>query len=155
MTASDDLYYAASARSDSQRKRMEELEAAGICIFCPANVAEHQPEPVEFSGQHWYVVKNAYPYVGTAVHYLIVPHAHIRTFDELPDEAGSELWAIKRKLKQLIAPMATASVERSGDMRYNGGSVAHYHVHFVVPQSFPSTPVRFRVSSHPADSEDG
>jgi diadenosine tetraphosphate (Ap4A) HIT family hydrolase len=144
MTVSTDLlYYLDAARSDEQRAYMEELEAAGICIFCP----DHQRMPVEFSGEHWYVTRNDFPYAGTVAHYLIVPHRHVRSFDELPDAAGAELWAIKRRLKEQLDPLAVATVERSGDMRFNGGSVAHLHTHFVALDAAPEATVRFRVSA--------
>ena len=142
MTVSE-LYDLTAARSEDQHQYMEELEAAGICIFCSE---EHRPK-VELSGSHWYVVENDYPYEGTSGHYLIVPHAHVSSFDELPDEAALELWALKRELKERLDPPATATVERSGDMRYNGGSVAHLHVHFVALETAPTRTVKFRVSA--------
>lgn len=147
MTAADDaLYHLPAARGEQQRRRMEELQAAGICVFCPEHFQTYNPEPVELRGEHWYVARNAYPYRGTRAHYLIVPHAHVAGFEELPDAAGAELWALKRKLHEQLRPVAVATVERSGDMRYNGGSVAHLHVHFVALDEAPERTVRFRVS---------
>ena len=143
----DALYHLDAARSEDQRRYMERLEGDRICIFCPEHVAEFQSEPVEFSGEHWYVTKNAYPYAGTVAHYLIVANRHVSAFDELPDAAGAELWAIKRRLKAQLAPAATATIERSGRMALNGGSVAHLHTHFVVLDADPATTVRFRVSA--------
>ena len=130
-TRANRLYDIEAARSAAQRKRMEDLEAAGICVFCPEHVAEHQPEPVEHMGDHWYVTKNRYPYEGTLAHYLIVARPHVTSFDEMPDEAGAELWSIKRMLNARLDPAAIATVERSGNMLYNGGSVAHLHIHLV------------------------
>jgi diadenosine tetraphosphate (Ap4A) HIT family hydrolase len=147
MSASPErLYHLDAGRSDEQRARMEALEAAGICIFCAEHRHEH-PQPVEHVGEHWWVTRNAFPYAGTVAHYLIVAVPHVRTFDELPDAAGAELWALKRMLKQRLAPLATATVERSGDMRLNGGSVAHLHTHFVALDPSPQATVRFRVSA--------
>jgi ATP adenylyltransferase len=142
--SADPLYHLEAARSDEQRASMARLEADGICIFCPG----HQRMPVEQEGEHWYVTRNDFPYAGTVAHYLIVPHRHVTSFDELPDAAGAELWAIKRRLKAQLAPLAVATVERSGDMRYNGGSVAHLHTHFVALDAAPEQTVRFRVSAH-------
>jgi ATP adenylyltransferase len=147
MTASTEaLYYLAAARGEEQRRHMEELAAAGVCVFCPEHFAAYHREPVEFSGEHWYATRNDYPYAGTRAHYLIVPHRHVAAFEELPDAAGAELWALKRKLRAQLEPLAVATVERSGDMRYNGGSVAHLHVHFVALDDAPERTVRFRVS---------
>lgn len=143
----EQLYSLDAARSEDQRRYMEGLEAAGICIFCPEHVAPQQREPIEFTGEHWYVKKNDYPYEGALAHYLIVSRLHVASFDELPDEAGAELWAIKRRLKAQLEPVALATVERSGDMRFNGGSVAHLHVHLVALDTAPAATVRFRVSA--------
>jgi ATP adenylyltransferase len=148
----DALYSFDAARSSEQRRYMEELAAAGICILCPEHVAEQQREPIEHSGRHWYVKKNDYPYEGSLAHYLVVSRTHVSSFDELPDDAGAELWAIKRDLKARLQPVAFATVERSGDMGYNGGSVAHLHVHVVALDANPAATVRFRVSAHAGDA---
>lgn len=147
------LYFLDAARSRDQRLYMEGLERDGICIFCEEHVAEHQANPVEMRGEHWFVTRNSYPYAGTAAHYLIVARRHVRTFDELPDEAGAELWSIKRTLKRQLDPVATATVERSGEMQFNGGSVAHLHVHFVALEESPEETVRFKVSAEGASEQ--
>lgn len=141
------LYFLDAARSSDQRRYMEGLEREGICIFCEEHVEEYQAHPVESRGEHWFVTRNSYPYPGAAAHYLIVARRHVRCFDELPDEAGAELWSIKRTLKRRLDPLATATVERSGEMRFNGGSVAHLHIHFVALDESPEATVRFKVSA--------
>jgi ATP adenylyltransferase len=148
MSAQRPLYNLDAAREDEQRAYMEQLEAEGICVFCPEHVEQYHREPVEHTGTHWYVTRNDYPYEGSAAHYLIVARRHVASFDELPDEAGAELWQIRRELKGRLAPIALATVERSGDMRFNGGSVAHLHVHLVALGETPAKTVRFRVSAH-------
>jgi dihydrofolate reductase/diadenosine tetraphosphate (Ap4A) HIT family hydrolase len=145
------LYHLPAARSRQQLERMQELEDARICRFCPADFDGESSTPTILSGEHWYVIRNEYPYAGTSGHYLIVSRRHATSFDELPDEAGAELWAIRRKLSSDIGPKATATVERSGDMALNGGSVAHLHVHFLTLDAVPDNPVRFRVSGRKAD----
>jgi ATP adenylyltransferase len=150
-TGADALYHLEAARSEEQRRYMEKLEDEGICVFCPAHFETHHREPVELAGEHWYVTKNDYPYTGTRAHYLIVPHVHVSSFEDLPDEAGAELWALRRQLKARLDPLAVATIERSGDMRYNGGSVAHLHIHFVALDEAPAKTVRFRVSRKPRD----
>lgn len=148
----DALYHLDAARSDAQRARMEQLERDGVCIFCPEHFARFHPEPLVSSGEHWYVTRNAYPYEGVAAHFLIIPHRHVTSFDALPDEAGAELWRLKRELREHLAPLALATIERSGDMRYNGGSIAHLHTHVVALNAAPASTVRFRVSAYaPAD----
>src|SRR5205085_4554595 len=135
-------YDLSAARTPEQLARMQALEARAECIFCPEHAGE-----ILHRGEHWYVKHNDFPYEGTVAHYLIVPLRHVVAFDELPDEAGAELWAIKRMLKAQHAPLATATVERSGDMRLNGGSVAHLHTHFVAFDGVPPATVGFRASA--------
>jgi diadenosine tetraphosphate (Ap4A) HIT family hydrolase len=154
--ADDDLgllYYLDAARSEEQRAYMAQLEADRVCVFCPEHVASHHRQPIEWRGEHWYVTRNDFPYAGAVAHYLIVPHAHVTSFHQLPDAAGAELWAIKRRLRVQLAPRATATVERSGDMRFNGGSVAHLHTHFVALDDAPAKTVRFKVSVTAPDDE--
>lgn len=145
------LYHLGAARSAEQLERMRRLEEQRICVFCDEHVAAVQGETIELRGEHWYVVRNGFPYPGTRAHYLIVANRHVGSFEELPDAAGAELWALKRELASRLQPLATATVERSGDMRYNGGSVAHLHVHFVALDADPQQTVRFKVSRAPDD----
>ncbi|MGO9490012.1 MAG: HIT family protein [Solirubrobacteraceae bacterium] len=142
------LYNLEAARGADQLERMRGLEQEGVCVFCLEHADRLQREPVEQVGEHWYVTRNDFPYEGTAEHYLIVARAHVVSFDELPDEAGAELWRIRRELKDRLGAAAFATVERSGDMRFNGGSVAHLHVHLVALDPAPAATVRFRVSAH-------
>jgi diadenosine tetraphosphate (Ap4A) HIT family hydrolase len=144
------LYNFEAARGSEQLSRMRELEAEGVCIFCPEHAGRYQREPVEQTGEHWYVTRNDFPYEGAAAHYLIVARRHVSTFAELPDEAGAELWRIRRELAERLGAVAFATIERSGDMRFNGGSVAHLHVHLVALDPDPAKTVRFRVSARSA-----
>jgi ATP adenylyltransferase len=144
------LYNLEAARGSEQLSRMRELEAEGVCIFCPEHAGRYQREPVEQTGEHWYVTRNDFPYEGTAAHYLIVARRHVSAFEALPDAAGAELWQIRRELAERLGAVAYATIERSGDMRFNGGSVAHLHVHMVALDPDPAKTVRFRVSARSA-----
>src|SRR5919112_260928 len=113
MTAPADLLYDLdAARTDEQRAYMEELQADGICIFCPEHVGAHHAHPVEREGEHWYVTRNAYPYAGTTDLFLIPPKRHLRSLEARREEAGPELGGHRRWLKQRLAPVAMATVER-------------------------------------------
>ncbi len=132
---------------------MRRLEDEGVCVFC----REHDPRQAQgeiYVGRHWYVTENDFPYEGTVAHFLIVARRHVGSFDELPDDAGSELWQIRRALKRKLGAPAFATVERSGDMRLNGGSVEHLHIHMVALDEEPVKTVRFRVSAHGLDDLD-
>lgn len=146
------LYNVQAARGEDQRRRMLRLEEEGVCIFCPEHAGTMQRHPIEHMGEHWYVTRNDFPYEGARAHYLIVARRHVTAFEELPDEAGRELWRIRRELRARLDAPALATVERSGDMRFNGGSVAHLHIHVVALPENPPVTVRFRVSAYGADA---
>lgn len=149
------LYNVPAGRSEDQRRYMEELEGAEVCIFCHQHFQEHHREPIEMKGHYWYVTKNDYPYPGSKHHYLIVPFQHVASVDELPAAAGLELFSLVRRLKNKLGTVSEAIVMRSGDMRLNGGSVEHLHAHFVVGDidSPGYKDIRFRVSSRPDGSK--
>lgn len=146
------LYNLDAARGAEQLERMRGLEAEGVCIFCPEHAGRWQREPVEHEGEHWYVTRNDFPYEGATAHYLIVSRLHVQAFEQLPDEAGAELWKIRRELSERLGAPAYATVERSGDMRLNGGSVEHLHVHFLALEEEPAQTVRFRVSARAGET---
>jgi ATP adenylyltransferase len=145
------LYNLDAARGEEQREYMRGLEAEGICVFCEEHVGEYQRQPVEHTGTHWYVTRNDFPYEGAAAHYLIVARRHVGSFAELPAEAGAELWEIRRELAERLGAVSYATIERSGDMRFNGGSVEHLHVHMLALEPEPAATVRFRVSARAAE----
>jgi ATP adenylyltransferase len=146
----DRLYDLAAARTPEQLAHMEDLEARRACVFCPEHFAAEHREPVLRRGEHWYVTENDFPYAGTEAHYLVVPHEHVTGFEQLPDAAGAELWGHRRWIRERHRARALATVERSGDMTLNGGSVAHLHVHVAVLGPDPAATVRFRVSAKAA-----
>lgn len=146
------LYHFPAARTEEQRKYMEQLERDGVCVFCLEYFDRYHQEPIEIDGRYWYVTKNDYPYKGSAVHLLIVPKEHVESLTELPCEAGTELFSLFDKIKRQYSTASEALILRNGDMRFNGGSVAHLHFHFVSGDVDNSDhePIRFKVSSRDA-----
>ena len=43
----ESLYHVPAGRGPEQRRYMEDLEAAGICVFCPDHFATYHREPIE------------------------------------------------------------------------------------------------------------
>jgi ATP adenylyltransferase len=145
------LYYLPAARTDEQLEQMMQLEESGICVFCPQHFDEHHENPVEHGGTYWYVTKNDYPYKHTRAHLLIVPRKHITSVAELSSESWAEFGEIVAWAIDHYSLASQAVVIRSGDMRYNGGSVAHLHAHLVSgdPDDPDFEPVKFKVASKP------
>ncbi|HVE80583.1 MAG TPA: HIT domain-containing protein [Candidatus Dormibacteraeota bacterium] len=148
------LYNVEAARTPEQLEKMRQLEDEGICVFCLEYFAQYHTEPICMDGQYWYVTKNDYPYQGALVHLLIVAKEHVTAITEMPTEAGSELFAMLATLRQAHQASSEAIVARSGDMRFNAGSVEHLHIHYVIgnPALAESSPVRFKLSSAPKNN---
>jgi len=144
------LYCFENVRTEEQRAEMARLDAAGICLFCPEHLATHARQQILLSTEHWSVTPNAYPYQGSALHLLLVPHQHAGDLLELSDAARSDFW---------VALAATAREHglrhyglgvRNGDCRYTGATITHVHAHVLVGSDDPAAPpVRMRLSSRP------
>jgi ATP adenylyltransferase len=141
-----------AARSQAQLGKMKELESKGLCIFCMDVVTKESKNPIEFETSHWYVKKNDYPYENTELHLIVAPKDHIKTITELSEEAKAEFLNVISEIEKRYKTDSFAIGIRSGDMRFNGGSIEHLHAHFIVAKPNPDKDkqVRFKMSSYPA-----
>lgn len=141
------------ARSKDQLKQMQDLAGRGVCAFCPEHIEAEHREPIELNTGHWLVTKNDYPYEHTTLHLLLIPHEHVRTFSALSPAARTDFAETIQKVEAQWKLGSYALGMRSGDMRYNGGSVEHLHAHIVVGNVDEAghEPVRFKMSSRPKD----
>jgi len=146
------LYCTDNYRTDEQLEEMRRLEAAGICLFCPAALREHARQRVTFETRHWAVTPNAFPYQGTRLHLLVVPHQHANDMLDLDDEALADFWAVLRQVRERFDLGHYGLGVRNGNCSFTGATIAHVHAHVLVgdPALDPEVPVRMRFSSRPA-----
>lgn len=139
------------ARNEQQRKQMQELSDRSVCAFCRENIETEQKQPIEYESDHWVVKKNDYPYKNTHLHLLLIPKYHVRTISELPLAARQDYLETVIHCEKHWDLKSYALGFRSGDMRLNGGSVAHLHSHIIVGDTSATEhePVRFKMSSRP------
>lgn len=140
-----------TARHESQLQQMKDLAKRGVCAFCYANIQTEQREPIELETDHWVVKKNDYPYEGTRHHLMLIPKEHVKTFGDLSVAAQQDFAHTIPKIEQQWKLTSYALGMRSGDFRFNGGSVEHLHAHIVVGDTGKTDhePVRFKMSSRP------
>lgn len=145
------LYCTDNYRTDEQLAEMRRLEAAGICLFCPASLREHASQEIAFETRHWSVTPNAFPYRGTRLHLLIVPHQHASDLLDLGDEALADFWAALRQVREQYGLDYYGLGVRNGNCSFTGATIAHVHAHVLVgdPESEPEVPVRMKFSSRP------
>jgi ATP adenylyltransferase len=146
------FYCFENARTADQVAEMRRLDAAGICLFCPDGLAHHPPERILLRTRHWTALQNDFPYPGTRMHLLLVPHQHAADLTGLPAEAQQDFWqALAAVVRELQLTYYGLGV-RNGDCRYTGASIEHVHAHVLVgdPDQDGADPVRMRFSARPA-----
>jgi diadenosine tetraphosphate (Ap4A) HIT family hydrolase len=145
------LYYFGNYRTEEQLAQMQELEAAGVCLFCP----EHLPNfrPVVHRTALWTVTTNRFPYRETRLHYLLLPDEHVTDLVDLSPAAQQDFWVALGWLREHHAMGHYGLAVRNGDSAYTGGTIRHLHVH--VLQGDVEDPdhqgVRVRLSSRPSE----
>jgi ATP adenylyltransferase len=144
------LYHIKAARTDAQKADMEDLERRGICIFCPQNIGE-DTNPLEVDTDHWMVKKNSFPYKNTSLHLLAIPKVHVKTMSAIDSRAQQDFFNVIKQCEEKFNLESYALVVRSGDMRRNGGSIEHLHVHIIVgdTENPDHEAVKAKISSKP------
>lgn len=115
----------------------EKIVKDKVCPFCvdfskKKDTFQYHSKPVLFHGKHWVVTENFDPYKGTEHHLMFIHRKHIVSFSELKPAALKELVLLTKKLEEKFSLPAGVFLFRFGDTRYTGGSVNHFHGHFVL-----------------------
>lgn len=144
------LYCFEHARTPEQLAEMRRLDAAGICLFCPQQLASHPRQEVLFRTRHWSATLNEFPYQGTSLHLLLVPHQHAADLLELSDEVRGDFWAALAAAVERHGLSHYGLGIRNGDCRFTGATIQHVHAHVLVAAGSGETPpVRMRFSGRP------
>lgn len=138
-----------TARSKVQLQQMKNLIDRDICAFCPENIEKEQREPIELSTDFWIVKKNDYPYDNASLHLLLISKNHVKTFADLTKQAQANFAYTISEVEKKWGLNSYALGMRSGNFKFNGGSVEHLHAHIVVGSvdEPDHTPIRFKMSS--------
>jgi diadenosine tetraphosphate (Ap4A) HIT family hydrolase len=137
------LYNVNASRDPDQRAYMEELEARGECLFCPDFLLNDTSQTVVRETPGWIVIRNRFPYSGTSEHLLLVPRPHVTRISDLDEATQAGFW---QTLNQVIDELGITTYSigaRNGDPELTRATVAHAHVHVLVPDG--STPLRMRL----------
>lgn len=144
-----DLYCMENYRTPEQLAEMHRLQAAGICLFCPANLQNHDRQRILWQTDHWTITPNEFPYKGTAQHLLVVPHQHATDMLDLSPTAQQDFWTALGVVREQFSLDYYGLGVRNGDCRFTGATIAHVHAHVLVAEpSMPEVPVRMRFSQH-------
>lgn len=146
------LYCMSNYRTADQLAEMQRLEAAGICLFCPEILREHSRQRVAWETRHWSVTPNEFPYKGTRIHLLVVPHKHVNDMLDLDDESLGDFWNALRLIRERFDLDHYGLGVRNGNCGFTGATIAHVHAHVLVGDETldPEVPVRMKFSSRPS-----
>lgn len=130
---------------------MKDLEARGICMFCPEHIHNEARGSILLETKYWMIKTNDFPYNDTKIHVLIIPKKHVTTLTELSTQAKSAFLKLIDDYARSQNLDFYALGMRVGDMRYNGGSISHLHAHLIVGNvnNINHESVRFKMSSRP------
>lgn len=128
------------------------------CIFCDLPAAQaDEASLIVHRGQHGYVILNRYPYNNG--HMMVVPFAHVSTFELLDDAALAEIMQL---CNAAIATLRAMYQPQAFNLGANIGAAAgagiadHVHMH-IVPRWSGDTNFMTTVSTTrviPADLQD-
>ncbi|MFB9239387.1 HIT family protein [Plantactinospora siamensis] len=142
------LYHLSNSRSAEQLADMLRLEAAGTCLFCPDELERDAEQQILHRTAHWTVTPNEFPYAGTRLHLLLVPHAHVGDLLDLPAAAQAEFWTVLGWVRDRYGLAYYGLGSRNGDPGRTGGTIEHVHLHVVVGDADDPAhqPVRMKLS---------
>lgn len=120
-----------NSRTEEQKVRMEKAEKEALCPFCPDGLIEIHQKEILWSNDSWLVTESAFPYEGTEHHFLILSKKHISQITDLSpkdwaDQGEAMQWLINTKKID-----GGATFTRFGNMKKNGTSIEHFHVHVI------------------------
>ncbi len=144
------LYCFGNARTPEQLAEMRRLDDAGVCLFCPEYLASHPRQQVLLSTRHWTATPNEFPYRGTRLHLLLVPHQHAADLLALSDDVRGDFWVALAAVAERHELSHYGLGVRNGDCRFTGATIRHVHAHVLVSAGGgDAPPVRMRFSGRP------
>lgn len=100
------------------------------CPFCDQ---VWQEDMILWTGEHWMVIQNKYPYTGTTDHIMAVPTEHHVHAVDFPTEVWSELGEVHKWIQDFYGTRGYFSFTREtmSDGDRDTRSIEHYHTHFL------------------------
>jgi diadenosine tetraphosphate (Ap4A) HIT family hydrolase len=143
-------------RTAEQLADMRQLEAQGVCLFCPAGLRSHTRQQILFQTRHWTVTPNEFPYPGTVLHLLLVPQQHATDLLDLDEAVRQDFWTALAAVRDRCGLGHYGLGVRNGECRFTGATIRHVHAHVLVGDTDPdhAAVVRMRFSSRPVPRPD-
>ncbi len=118
-------------RSKQQKEKMDKAFKLNICPFCTEGLEKIHGLPIEKETNDFFVTKNAFPYEGTKVHYLIITKKHIDTIEKITPNMWSQIGEMFAWIRSSGEVESGGFFLRFGEMKKTGSSVSHVHFHVI------------------------
>ena len=135
-----------NSRSEKQKQRMETAQEKMLCPFCPEGLIEIHKNEIIRSNEDWLLTENPFPYEGTKHHYLLVSKEHWSKPEEMTPSAWATMGEMFNYLIKEKKINGGSLLMRFGDMKTNGTSVEHIHIHVISGNADESYPENERES---------
>lgn len=141
------IVFPENARNPKYRRQLEEIEASGLCPFCPGgHTFTHPSQLVDFvhrDNESWLVKLNSYPLEGAEWHFTLILRSHKERIEEMSD---AEVVDLRRAIGWLVRHYSVAGgvlYMRDGEGLLTGATVAHLHAQYVMPKPGEAVTARF------------
>ena len=129
-----DLVNLRNARSEAQKKVMEQIIEDKVCPFCVEHLSKYHKNPILKEGEYWLFTNNQWPYKNTKHHILAIYKKHVEHLKDLPPEVGAELFKIFGEFsteRNMPGGAVTIRFGSNPKLGNYGSTVNHIHAHLI------------------------
>lgn len=136
-----------NCRTDEQRRAMKEILDAGVCPFCASNFHRWHKKPLLWSGDHWFVSENMWPYPGSKIHLVAFLKYHAEGPEDMSVAEFGELHTILVWAMKEYGIKGGGLYMRFGECLWTGGTVRHIHAHIAAKAELGGEAIKFYLGS--------
>jgi diadenosine tetraphosphate (Ap4A) HIT family hydrolase len=119
------------AKSGFYKKVLTKVRDAKVCPLC---TLQWHTNPILKTAGGWFITETFQPYPNAALHLLIVGKRHKENISELAAGDWKEISALQKWAIKQYHIKGGGIAMRFGDTAHTGATVAHLHMHLIVPK---------------------
>jgi diadenosine tetraphosphate (Ap4A) HIT family hydrolase len=119
------------AKSGFYKKILTEVKRDDVCPLC---TLKWHTKPILKTSGTWFITETFQPYPNAAMHFLIIGKRHRENLDELKANDWKDILALQKWVVKKYHIKGGGIAMRFGDTAHTGATVAHLHMHLIVPK---------------------
>ncbi len=119
------------ARSEFYKKVLIDVKSEKVCPLC---TLKWHTKPILKTIGGWFITETFQPYPNAALHFLIIGKRHKENLAELTAGDWKEISQLQKWAAKKYNIQGGGIAMRFGDTAYTGATVAHLHMHLIVPK---------------------